>query len=183
MQVGASMRRMNRRNRSAAHAVRKQAGITLPEVLVVIAIVGILMAILAPGWLGLQTSNALNVAQDEVFQSIRQAQLQAIHARQTWQVKFREAEQQVEWATGMPASNPAQWQSVQAGVRIAADETTLSRNADGAYFVEFNYKGNVTPPFGRLSLASPRGGKQRRCVFVSTLLGVLRKASDAECYR
>lgn len=51
------------------------------------------------------------------------------------------------------------------------------------YFVEFNYKGHVTPPFGRLSLAPNREDRKRRCVFVSTLLGVLRKAANGECYR
>lgn len=164
-------------------ARRKQAGLTLPEVLVVLVLAGILVAIAAPSWLGLQTANALSVAQDEVFQAIRQAQVQATHTQQSWQARFRDTGQQLEWSVGTSASPTGHWQPLHSKARLAIKETTLSRNADGAYFVEFNYKGNVTPPFGRLSLASQRGGKQRRCVFVSTLLGVLRKASDAACYR
>ncbi|NJO78680.1 MAG: prepilin-type N-terminal cleavage/methylation domain-containing protein [Cyanobacteria bacterium RM1_2_2] len=162
---------------------QKQAGLTLPEVLVVIVIAGILVAISAPSWLGLQTNSALSVSQDEVFQAIRQAQLQAINTQQSWQVRFRDTGEQLEWSVGTSASSTSHWQPLLSTARIAPDETTLKRNADGAYFVEFNDKGNVTPPFGRLSLASQRGGKQRRCVFVSTLLGVLRKASDEACYR
>jgi prepilin-type N-terminal cleavage/methylation domain-containing protein len=175
-------RRRSNGARWVKQAKHRQAGITLTEVLVVIVIAGILATIAAPGWLGFQANNALSVAQDEVFQSIRQAQMQAVNTQQSWQAKFRDV-QQLEWAVGASASGAANWQPMQAKVRIAPNETTLKRDADGAYFVEFNYKGNVTPPFGRISLASRRGGDQRRCVFVSTLLGVLRKASGAACYR
>lgn len=161
---------------------RSIAGITLPEILVVIVIVGVLMAILAPGWLGLQTNNLLKAAQDEVFQAMRQAQIQALNTNQTWRAGFRQAER-VEWAT-FPASSSsgAYWQPLVSGVRIAPDETTLRQDSQ-MYFVEFNYKGHVTPPFGRLSLAPNREDRKRRCVFVSTLLGVLRKAANGECYR
>jgi prepilin-type N-terminal cleavage/methylation domain-containing protein len=162
---------------------QKQAGLTLTEVLVVMVLAGILAGIAAPSWLGLQTNNALSVAQDEVFQSIRQAQVQALNTQQSWQARFRDGEQQLEWSVALSTSSAASWQPVLAKARIAPNETTLSRNPDGAYFVEFNYKGNVLPPFGRISLASQRGGTKRRCVFVSTLLGVLRKASDTACYR
>lgn len=172
-----------RRSNWVRWAKQRQVGITLTEVLVVILIAGILATIAAPGWLGFQANNALSVAQDEVFQSIRQAQVQAVNTQQSWQARFRETEQQLEWSVGASASGAANWQPMQAKVRIAPNETTLKHNADGAYFVEFNYKGNVTPPFGRISLASRRGGDQRRCIFVSTLLGVLRKASGAACYQ
>lgn len=176
-------RRRSNGARWVKQAKHRQAGITLTEVLVVIVIAGILATIMAPGWLGFQANNALSVAQDEVFQSIRQAQMQALNTQQSWQARFRDAGQQIEQSVSASASGAANWQPMQAKVRIASNETTLKRDADGAYFVEFNYKGNVTPPFGRISLASQRGGSQRRCVFVSTLLGVLRKASGAECYR
>lgn len=159
-----------------------RAGFTLLEVLVVIAIIGILAGIIAPSWLGLLTDNRLNTARDQAFQATRQAQIQAIRAHQDWQVGFRETASGVEWAIFRATSSPAAagWQPLTSGVRIAS-ETTLSQK-EGVYFIEFNDKGNVTPPFGRLSLASPLGGSQRRCMFVSTLLGVLRKASNAECY-
>lgn len=162
---------------------RSQSGLTLVEALVVIVIAGILMSIMGPSWVGLQTNNSLTAAQDQVFQAIRQTQLQAIHAHQTRQVGFRETASQIEWAiypAGLSSAS-AIWQPMLSNVRIAIDQTTLRRK-DGAYFVEFNQQGNVTPPFGRLSLMSNKGGSKRHCVIVSTLLGVLRKATNSACY-
>lgn len=157
------------------------AGLTLIEVLVAVVLAGILAAIVAPGWLGLQTNNLLNAAQDEVFQAIRQTQVKAMQTRQSWQVGFRELDRQIEWAVyRSDTASAAVWQPLRSGVQIARDQTTLSQNSAG-YFVEFNNKGNVTPPFGRLTLSSSRGGPSRRCVFVSTLLGALRKASNSDC--
>jgi len=166
--------------RALIHVTRPSSGFTLIETLVVIVIAGILVGILAPSWLGFQTVANLNAAQDAVLQAMRQAQIQAVNQRQTWQVGFRETGSQVEWAHFAPSATPV-WQPLHPNVRIARDTTTLSQNAASYYFVEFNDKGNVTPPFGRLNLASSRGDQYRRCVVVSTLLGLLRKAADGDC--
>jgi len=166
--------------RDLIHVTRPSSGFTLIETLVVIVIAGILVGILAPSWLGFQTVANLNAAQDAVLQAMRQAQIQAVNQRQTWQVGFRETGSQVEWAHFAPNATPV-WQPLHPNVRIARDTTTLSQNAASYYFVEFNEKGNVTPPFGRLNLASSRGDQNRRCVVVSTLLGLLRKAADGDC--
>lgn len=175
--------RPTRNGRFQSFPYQSISGLTLIEMLVVIVIGSILATILALGWLGFQTTNTLNTAQDSVFQAIRQAQAQALSTRQAWQVGFREINNRVEWATYATSSPPttADWQPLLSGVRIAPNETTLGKNGNN-YFVEFNYKGHAAPPFGRLSLASNWGSRSRRCVFVSTLLGVLRKASDAGCY-
>lgn len=174
--------RRSRRRRLAARLGRtagSASGFTLIETLVVVVVAGVLASILAPGWLGFQTVANLNAAQDSVLQAMRQAQVQALNQRQIWRVGFREAGAQVEWASFAPNTVPI-WQPLHPGVRIAQDTTTLKQNA-GVYFVEFNDKGNVTPPFGKLNLASHRGDKNRRCVVVSTLLGVLRKEANSGC--
>jgi prepilin-type N-terminal cleavage/methylation domain-containing protein len=165
-----------------SNLIQAEAGFTLLEMLVALALVAILVAIVAPGWLGLHTANLLNTAQDGAFQAIRQTQLRAISTKQTWQVGFRQSGSQVEWAMfTVGGGSTATWQLLSSGVRLASSETTLSQE-NNIYVVEFNHKGYVTPPYGRVSFASSRGDKQRRCVFVSTLMGLLRKASNQECY-
>jgi prepilin-type N-terminal cleavage/methylation domain-containing protein len=165
-----------------SNLTQAEAGFTLLEMLVALALVAILVAIVAPGWLGLHSANLLNTAQDGAFQAIRQTQLRAISTKQTWQIGFRESNSQVEWAMfTVGASSTATWQPLTSGVRIAGSETTLSQE-NNIYIVEFNHKGYVSPPYGRVSFVSSRGDKQRRCVFVSTLMGLLRKASNQECY-
>ncbi len=160
----------------------RQAGFTLPEVLAVIAIVAILAGIAGPSWLGWQTKRLLRTAQDEAFQAMRQAQLQAIQSHQTWRISFRAKNNQIEWAIHPAGIIPTDsyWQPLHPQIRFAP-ETTLKQDSN-AYFVEFNHKGNVTPPFGRLSFSSIQGDRHRSCVFVSTLLGAMRKATDQACY-
>lgn len=170
---------MNQRYFRRAVPVRPTSGFTLIELLVVILIASILAGIMAPSWLGFQTVANLNTAQDAVLQAMRQAQEQALNRRQNWQVGFRETSTQVEWANFAPGGTPV-WQLLHPNIRIAQDSTTLSQNA-AVYFAEFNDKGGVSPPLGRLTLASRRGDQNRRCVVISTILGVLRKASNDDC--
>ncbi|MBF2072305.1 MAG: type II secretion system protein [Synechococcales cyanobacterium C42_A2020_086] len=159
-----------------------RTGFTLFEMLVVLLIISTLAAIVAPSWLGFYTNHQLIAAQNEVYQALRQAQAQALLSRQAWRVSFRERERSIEWAIHATAVLPAStdWQPLISEVLIAPDHTTL-RQWHGFYSVEFNHRGHVTPPFGRLTLISHRGGVRKRCVFVSTLLGALRKAADRAC--
>jgi prepilin-type N-terminal cleavage/methylation domain-containing protein len=155
-------------------------GLTLIETLVVILLAGILAAILAPGWLGLKNVQTLNTGQDAILQAMRQAQNQAMVSRRSWQASFRETEAGVEWATFAAGSQSLDWQTLPKGIQIAADATTIQRDAT-AYRIEFDYRGYVMPPLGRLGLMVRQADRNRRCVVISTFLGVLRKAADTDC--
>lgn len=155
------------------------AGFTLPEVLVVVVLAGILASIAAVGWQSFWYSRLLTAGQDEVFQAMRQAQIQAHLTHSNWQASFQNLDNTAQWITH-PADAPltgATWNALMPGVEIDEDKTTLPRSSS-IYRVEFNYQGHVPPPFGRLTLQVKNGGLTRRCVFVSTLLGTLRKSSD-----
>lgn len=149
-------------------------GYTLLEQMIVVVMMGILSAIAAPGWLHFANIQRLNTAQYEVYQAMQAAQSNAKLKKADWQASFREQDQLVQWAVHPETVTPvtANWQSLDPNIRLD-DETTL-QSSNGVYKVEFNFKGHVKPPFGRLTLTTKQGGKAKRCVFVSTLLGTLR---------
>jgi prepilin-type N-terminal cleavage/methylation domain-containing protein len=156
-----------------------RSGFTLPEVLTVLIMIGILLAIAVPNWFALRAALDLNAGQDQVWQAMRLAQTQAKYSHSSWRANFRRSGSSVEWTAAPVTDNPAasSWQSLNPAIQIDTTETTL-RQSDGIFWVEFNHQGNVMPPFGRLTLQIRGGGKARRCVVVSTLLGALRKASN-----
>ena len=148
------------------------------ELIVVVFIMGILSAIAAPAWLHFTDIQRLNTAQYQVYQAMQAAKSNAKLKNADWQASFREQNQLVQWAVHPETVTPvtANWQSLDSNIRLD-DETTL-QSSNGVYKVEFNFKGHVKPPFGRLTLTTKQGGKAKRCVFVSTLLGTLRMAKE-----
>jgi prepilin-type N-terminal cleavage/methylation domain-containing protein len=158
---------------------QSDAGFTLLETLLVILIIGTLAGLVAPTWRGFVENQRLNTAQDEIYQAMRQAQSQAKKEKLTLQASFREHNGVVQWAVH-PASvnaSAANWNSLDANVRLD-QETTLSQSK-GVRQIQFDYQGNVRqPPLGRITLSSKSGGKAKRCVIVSTILGAMRTAKE-----
>lgn len=155
------------------------AGFTLLEIIIVGVVFGIIIAIAAPSWLRLIAHLHLNSAQDQIYRSLQSAKSQAKLQKVTWQFSIQQTNNIVQWAVHPASINPAnaQWKSLDKMVVLDA-ETTLQKFR-GVRQMQFDYKGNVTkPPFGRVTLSSKYGGKIKRCVFVSTLIGTLRTAKE-----
>jgi prepilin-type N-terminal cleavage/methylation domain-containing protein len=155
------------------------SGFTMVEVLVVILVVGTLSAIAVPSWLSFVNTRRLNVAQDEVYRAMRQAQSEAKKQKLSWQASFRENNGIVQWAIHPVSVNPgnANWKNLDATVRLDL-ETTLQQS-NGVRRVQFDHVGSVDqPPLGRITLSNKNGGKAKRCIFVSTILGAMRTSKE-----
>jgi len=139
-------------------------GFTLIEVLVVIAMVGILSAIAAPSWLAFTNNQRLRAANGKVFSAINEAKSKAKTDKSTVIAEFRQNGDRAEYAI---YKNPlgAIWQTL--------DDVTVSNS-----LVEIDFRGNTKDVPTTVTVTN---GNQKRCTSVITLLGATRQLEGAEC--
>ncbi|WP_017651773.1 GspH/FimT family pseudopilin [Fortiea contorta] len=153
------------------------SGFTLLEILVIVILLGILSAIAIPNWLAFVDIQRLNTAQDKIYVAMRQAQTQAIKEKLNWQVSFREQNNTLQWSVHRATVNASSsdWNNLDSNIRLDS-ETTL-RLSNGISKVQFNYKGHPQE-LRRITLYSTYGGKTKRCVYISTLIGAIRRGRE-----
>ncbi|BAY84908.1 hypothetical protein NIES267_44060 [Calothrix parasitica NIES-267] len=159
------------------------SGFTLLEVLVVILTIGILSAAAAPSWVAFINTRKLNSASDKVYLGLLRAKREAQRTKTTWQFSIREKEDIVQWAVHPETVNPndANWNSLDPNVVLDAETTLLLRRSTQVRHIQFDYRGSVRkPPLGRITLSSKYGGKAKRCVYISTILGAIRTAKERD---
>lgn len=180
-------------------SIYRDFGFTLLELLVVIAMVGILSAIAAPGWLGFVNNQRLNSAQSQAFSTIRSAQSNAKRSQTNWQATFRNSPNISQYAvhptpTDTQADDAAYWNSLpwqnfDAGVTIVEDtesapKTTFTKLSTvpepDVYQIQFKTNGSPNGQIGRITFKT-NSGDRRKCVIVSTLLGSIRQAENSGC--
>ncbi len=160
---------------------RLDQGMTLLEVLVVVAMIGIMAAIAAPSWTAFLNNQKLTVAQNQVFDVMRQAQIKSKLQRIRYDAYFRQSGNNAQWLI-YPVSEAGEltesqlsnlsWSNLGDGVQIDA-ETTLEKKGT-IYKIRFNDYGEVSGRFGRVTLSLSSGGSKKRCAIVSSLLGAMR---------
>jgi prepilin-type N-terminal cleavage/methylation domain-containing protein len=157
---------------------RYNSGFSLIEIITTMFMIGVLSAIVAPSWLAFIKTRHLNVAQDQVYRAMRLAQSQAKKEKLTYHASFREQNNIVQWAVHPSTIAPsnAKWNDLDVSVQLDAESTLELSN--GVRRVPFDHIGTVKPPFGRITLSSKSGGKAKRCVFISTILGAMRTAKE-----
>ena len=188
------------------------SGFTLLETLVTIVLIGILSSLAVPKWLAFVDVFRLNAAQDTVFLAIRQAQSEAIRNKRPWQFTFRERNSVFEWSVHqadggqfLPVSIDKQnslWHRLEDNIRLDIDknalgkyETTIpSQTSSASWRVLFDYRGcpvyevyeecthTSLRTLGQINLASKNAGQARRCVYISTILGAMRKGTNHTMY-
>ena len=158
------------------------SGFTLLEVLVVIALIGILAASAAPSWLAFINTRPLNDGSDQVHLGLLLAKRQAQRTKTTWQFSLREQEDVVQWAVHPETVNPnnANWNSLDSNVVLDEETTLFQPTSSQVRRIKFDYRGTVKPPLGRITLSSQNGGKTKRCVYISTILGAIRTAEERD---
>ncbi|MTJ17707.1 MULTISPECIES: type II secretion system protein [unclassified Dolichospermum] len=161
---------------------RSNSGFTLIETITALLMIGILSAIAAPSWFALIKTQHLNIAQDQVYRAMREAQSQAKKEKLTYHASFREENNNVQWAVHPATIDPsnAKWNDLDPSVQLDVVESTLQLS-NGVRRVRFDDIGGVIPPLGKITLSSKPGGTAKRCVIVSTILGAMRTAKDNSC--
>ncbi|MBD2358168.1 prepilin-type N-terminal cleavage/methylation domain-containing protein [Tolypothrix sp. FACHB-123] len=164
---------------------KQDSGFTILEVLVVILIVGVLSAIIAPNWLAFLNRQRLNKASDNLVATLQEAQRQAKRNKRNYSVSFRTNNNLPEIAI-YSGTTPSNWQSfgkdvgvkqgqVIIGTNLSALNTTtgatVSYNLTTPVTITYDYMGSLPnanfgpiptgqtePPGLKIVVALPRPG-------------------------
>ncbi|NJN09785.1 MAG: type II secretion system protein [Richelia sp. RM2_1_2] len=111
---------------------RSTSGFTLIEVLVVIAMVGILSAIAAPSWLTFVARQRLNKANDNILAALQEAQREAKRTKLSYSVSFRTDNNKPQIAVHPRNAEPDQfWRSLGEDAGVNTEKLLIGTNLDG----------------------------------------------------
>ncbi len=183
------MRRLN---------VHKNQGFTLLEILVALAITGILAALTGPNLLAWLNSNKVQEATDSIQSALRDAQKQAIRRGRNCTIKF----------TNGTGNNPTVYSQITAsepGCLVAANANGGSLSLPQEIFmvvnnfptlgsspgVQFSFRGHVpdltfVPPEDQAIIvlypaanatADPYPNQERKCLVIASMLGIIKQGT------
>lgn len=177
---------LKRRKHRQPESHSSTAGFTMIELMIVVAIVGILAAMSGAGYLGWMARMRVNKAQDTALQAIRQAQSTAKQRSSTWQASFRQDGDRVKWAVHTKDAVPPDnlWNTIdEPNVKVdttAGYTTIYNDTTNNLWRIQFDNKGQVSDLVGRITVSNSNGGN-KRCVKVKTLLGAVKTDTDTRC--
>jgi Tfp pilus assembly protein FimT len=183
-------------------ATASAAGFTMLETLIIVLIIGIFSALVAPSWLMFINNYRLKVSIDRVYWAMEMARSNAKRDKISWQASFKQVGETVQIAVHKSDISPAQvpageWKSLEPQILINTNDTTLRKVNENTNLVKengtvwralFNYQGcpvynksdecGLTSILakGTLTLSHPHLQNGDRCVVISTILGHKRIA-------
>ena len=172
-------------------AGKRAAGFTLLELMIVLTIIGILSAIVAPSWNSFYATRQLNTAQDQIQGSITLGQHLAKMQRRPYRFVIEQYGNVVRWGITIDPNKDVktdptismEWKSSFQNITIDNNQTTFRqiKNKD-QWFMVLDDDGTVTGQLGRVTLVS-KSVSEQRCVIMSTLLGHTRKGQNQRVKR
>jgi len=178
-------------------AIAKTLGFTLIEILVVVAMVGILSAIAAPSYSGFVNNQRLSASQTKVFQALKSTQSSA-KSRQSDNIRSS-----VTFTTGITSGayrldnvkiDSGKSQSLEQGTIISSltSPTASPSNLGSTYSIEFDSRGFVYDPSqfvaGQtltlpicINLAAANNLNKTKWIKIQTLLGAITTGADSTC--
>lgn len=148
------------------------SGFSLLEMLVVVAIIGVLFSIAAPGWVGFVNRQRVGSARDQVIQAIRTAQNEAQRSRTPYKFTMDASADPPKVAIRPDGATTGGEQIIGNGefrpgmVRLQSSVSEMVFQADGA----LDPSRNPTPP---ITITLNASGT-KRCIIVETILGATR---------
>ena len=189
-------------------ATKRDPGFTLLEIIVVVLIIGVLAAIVAPGWLGFVNRQRVNKANDIVVAALQEAQRQAKRTKRNYSVSFA-INSNIPQVAVYPGTTPSNWQNLGGDLGIKSRQILLGANLSAANIntasstVSYNLTTPVTITYDHMGIlpnvnfggtsglkiivavpnaANPtQASGVKRCVIVNTLLGSMLTEQDGSC--
>ncbi len=154
---------------------KREGGFTLLEMLIILVIIGILSAIVAPSWNGFHATRQLSASQEQIQGSIKHGQHMAKLKRLPQRFVIEQNGDSVRWGIASDPNIPIAWTEFK-NIAIDTTQTTFRKDktSDKRWFMVLDDDGTVTGQLGRVTLISPTV-KDERCVIMSTLLGETRQ--------
>jgi type II secretory pathway pseudopilin PulG len=164
------------------------AGFTLLELLVIIVMVGILAAIVAPSWLGFLNRQRMSAVRSDLVQTLKQTQQDAIQRRQTVDIEIYTPDNLPPSGENLPAIDNGVPRFLASGnlrpgmVELDSYSVDADGNANDDTTISFDYEGlplNAELPF--VISISGENFSAKQCVIIANLIGSIKTAEGSTC--